>query len=556
MTDHRTGSPASTGLESALPPALLELVPRDDTEVSWYNRIDRAERPAPHDHSIRSTTRANRLPRQATRRGATVHIDSGAQLLDQSIPLWSFREDVAIESAENGLNILTRWGEVQLERPTPAIEDSLHRMTLGPVALTNVTDLDWTDLRDVFRRLPGCVVRSLGLRNSATPLLSATPVSQKARFELPKLDRRQPIRLSRFAFLRDGNDNGAGEMMLESPLSHHRVVLHRPLASWIVGALGRTTTTADVARAVNVAEPLAAEIIDYLVAADMVVHSTEDPDVTASRFGEDTDPALLTWSPHDLLFHSRSRLGRHDGPVGAGFSGAELVPPLPAVKPPPAGPRFPLYRPDLNAPAVREMSLSSAVEQRRSVREFADEGPSAEQLGELLYRSARVRSLTEAVGAGLVPYTVSERPYPSAGSLYELDLYLTVDRCAGLPRGIYHYDPDGHALTMVNAHPEHADELLDNAMVMVGARRRPPALITMTARMGRLSWVYDSIAYATTLKHVGVLQQTLYLVATVLGLAPCALATGDDEVATAAFGLDYPAEVSVGEFVVGLPAGT
>jgi SagB-type dehydrogenase family enzyme len=65
--------------------------------------------------------------------------------------------------------------------------------------------------------------------------------------------------------------------------------------------------------------------------------------------------------------------------------------------------------------------------------------------------------------------------------------------------------------------------------------------------------VYDSIAYAMTLKHVGVLQQTLYLVATVLGLAPCALATGDDEVAAAAFGLDYPAEVSVGEFVVGLP---
>ena len=54
----------------------------------------------------------------------------------------------------------------------------------------------------------------------------------------------------------------------------------------------------------------------------------------------------------------------------------------------------------------------------------------------------------------------------------------------------------------------------------------------MTARIGRLSWVYDSIAYATTLKHVGVLQQTLYLVATMLGLAPCALAMGDAELAT------------------------
>jgi SagB-type dehydrogenase family enzyme len=530
-------------MEPAFSADFFELVVRPDvTTVCWHNRT------APAGMSLDSTRSGNRVSRttrHAARRGAAVHIDSGAtQFSDQTIPLWSFREDVAIESTDDGLNILTRWGEVSVDQPTAATEDSLHRMTLGPVALTNVTDLDWPDLHDVFREVPGCVVRSLGLRNSATPLLSATPVTPKARFELPKLHGKQALRLSRFAFLRDN----AGEMTLESPLSHHRVVLHRPLASWVVGALGRTTTVADVARAVNVAEPLVAEVIAYLIAADMVVCTDED----APPFTEDTDPALVTWAPHDLLFHSRSRLGRHDDPVGAGFSGAERVPPLPAVKPAPAGPRYPLYRPDLSADA-RTMSLASAIERRQSVREFAAVGPTADQLGELLFRSARVRSLTEAVGAGLVPYTVSERPYPSAGSLYELDLYVTVDRCVGLPRGIYHYDPDGHALTLVNEHVEPADELLDSAMVLIGASRRPPVLITMTARMGRLSWVYDSIAYATTLKHVGVLQQTLYLVATVLGLAPCALATGDDEVATAAFGLDYPAEVSVGEFVVGLP---
>jgi len=42
-------------------------------------------------------------------------------------------------------------------------------------------------------------------------------------------------------------------------------------------------------------------------------------------------------------------------------------------------------------------------------------------------------------------------------------------------------------------------------------------------------------------------------VATMLGLAPCALAMGDSELAAGAFGLDWPAEVSVGEFVVGVP---
>jgi SagB-type dehydrogenase family enzyme len=394
-------------------------------------------------------------------------------------------------------------------------------------------------------------VHSLGLRDSATPLLSATPISSRARFDLPKLDGKVPIRLSRFAFLREN----ANELLLESPLSHHRVVMHRPLASWVVGSLGRTTTTADVARGINIAEPLVAEIVSYLAAADMVVFGDDEADLAGGfPFTEDTDPTLRTWSPHDLMFHSRSRLGRHDNPVGAAFRHADTLPPLPAVKPPPAGRRFPLYQPDLTATPAHEMTVSAAIENRRSVREFAREGPSARQLGELLYRSARVRSLTEAVGAGLVPYTVSERPYPSAGSLYELDLYVTVDRCADLPRGVYHYDPDGHALTLINDDLTQADELLDNATVQTGGPRRPPVLITMTARMGRLSWVYDSISYATTLKHVGVLQQTLYLVATVLGLAPCALAMGDDETATTALNLNWPAEVSVGEFAVGLPA--
>ncbi|HEY0451223.1 SagB family peptide dehydrogenase [Actinophytocola sp.] len=469
---------------------------------------------------------------------------------DLSLPLWSFRDDVVIEPAADGsLVILTRWGDITVDSPAPATEDSLYRMTLGPVALANVAGLDRDDLGKVFLRLPGCVVRSLGLRDSSTPLLSATPVSPLGVLELPKLDAALPIRLSQFAFVRESD----GELLLESPLSHHRVVLHLPLATWVVGSLGRATTSADIAQGINVAQSLVTEIVSYLAATGMVVSGEPGVGDAPPQFPEDADRDLLTWSPHDLLFHSRSRLGRHDDPAGAVFRNAPDMPPLPAVKPVPPGRRFPLYRPDVTASAGTEMSLTDAIETRHSVREFADEGPSVRQLGELLFRAARVRSQTETVGAGGVRYTVSERPYPSVGSLYELDLYLTVDRCDGLPRGIYHYDPQSHALTLINEDAADAGELLDSAMVLTGSYRRPPTLITMTARMGRLSWVYDGICYATTLKHVGVLQQTLYLVATRLGLAPCALATGDSEVATAAFGLDWPAEVSVGEFIVGLP---
>jgi SagB-type dehydrogenase family enzyme len=469
--------------------------------------------------------------------------DTGAPAA-MSLPLWSFRDDVVIEPAAGGsLVVLTRWGDVRVDSPAPAIVDSLYRMTLGPVELTNVEDLDRDDLYAVLARLPGCVVRSLGLPETATPLLSAVPLSPGEVLALPELDETLPVRMSRFAIVRESE----GQLVVESPLSHHRVVLHRPLTTWVVGALGRVTTAGDIAQNINVSRSLLSEILAYLVATGMVV-TGQPTDGARPVFAEDD---LRTWSPHDLLFHSRSRLGRHDDAAGAAFRHAPHVPPLPVVRPAPAGKRFPLYRPDLTAPGG--MSLTDAVEQRHSVREFAEQGPSTAQLGDLLFRTARIRSQTEAVGAGGVRYPVSRRPYPSAGSLYELDLFLTVDRCTGLPRGIYHYDPEEHALTLVNTRVPHVDELLDSAMVQIGAHTRPPVLITMTARMGRLSWVYDSIAYATTLKHVGVLQQTLYLVATMLGLAPCAVATGDSEMATEAFGLDWPQEVSVGEFVVGLP---
>jgi SagB-type dehydrogenase family enzyme len=465
-------------------------------------------------------------------------------------PLWSFRDDVVVEPATGGdLVVLTRWGDVTVDAPAPSIAESLYRMTFGPIALTNIDGLNNGDLYKLFDRLPGCVVRSLGLRDSSSPLLSVTPLSPRGILQLPILSVTRPVRLSRFAFLREAG----GELLLESPLSYYRVVLHRPLATWVVSSLGQATTSADVAQGINMAQPVVAEIVAYLAATGMVVTGEPGSGGQAPTFAEDSDPDLLTWSPYDLLFHSRSRLGRHDDPAGAVYR--HNLAPLPVVKPVPEGRRFPLYQPDLTAPTAGEISLTEAIERRRSMREFADEGPSVRELGELLYRTARVRAQRETLGAGGARYTVSERPYPSTGSLYELDLYLTVDRCDGLPCGNYHYDPQGHALTLINENATHTDELLDSAMMLTGAQRRPPVLITITARMGRLSWVYDGISYASTLKHVGVLQQTLYLVATMLGLAPCALAMGDSEVATAAFGLDWPAEVSVGEFAVGKPAG-
>jgi SagB-type dehydrogenase family enzyme len=60
-----------------------------------------------------------------------------------------------------------------------------------------------------------------------------------------------------------------------------------------------------------------------------------------------------------------------------------------------------------------------------------------------------------------------------------------------------------------------------------------------------------SIAYSLILKHVGVVYQTMYLAATAMGLAPCALGCGDSDRFARAAGIDYYVESSVGEFLLG-----
>ena len=71
------------------------------------------------------------------------------------------------------------------------------------------------------------------------------------------------------------------------------------------------------------------------------------------------------------------------------------------------------------------------------------------------------------------------------------------------------------------------------------------------ARFPWLAWKYESIAYALTLKHVGMDFQTMYLAATAMGLAPCAVGRGDADLFVRAAGTDYRAETSVGEFLLG-----
>lgn len=80
----------------------------------------------------------------------------------------------------------------------------------------------------------------------------------------------------------------------------------------------------------------------------------------------------------------------------------------------------------------------------------------------------------------------------------------------------------------------------------------PPQLVlVVTARVQRLMWKYEGMSYAMILKDAGVLTHQMYLVATAMGLAPCALGAGDSHAFAELSGLDPLVEPSVADFLLG-----
>jgi SagB-type dehydrogenase family enzyme len=147
----------------------------------------------------------------------------------------------------------------------------------------------------------------------------------------------------------------------------------------------------------------------------------------------------------------------------------------------------------------------------------------------------------------------TSRPYPSAGSSYELELYLTVNTCEGLARGFYHYDAERHALVPIPARPHDMEAQLSAASFGMDAPSPPQILVTIAARFNRIAWKYSAIAYSLILKDVGVLLQTLYLAATDLGLGGCAIGTSNIDLFARMTGQPFHGEGPVGQFALGRP---
>ena len=121
---------------------------------------------------------------------------------------------------------------------------------------------------------------------------------------------------------------------------------------------------------------------------------------------------------------------------------------------------FPLPQPILDG----ETSVSEALFERRSQRDFQDTELTQEQLAQLLWAAAGVT--TED----------GRRTAPSAGALYPLDLYVVVTQVRGLEPGLYLYQPEQHTLAKVLA-GDFRTALAEGSLDQQAIQRAPATLL-------------------------------------------------------------------------------
>lgn len=415
--------------------------------------------------------------------------------------------------------------EIALAEYSPHYEEANRRLAMGsPLAA----------LRDCVAETGGAqqavtylFILQQSLRHGLIEFLLVDGDSEQAvvvpqwRDYVPTLARRLPpagSRLHRFACLRDGG----AEWLLESPLCGARLRLPNLAA-------------------------LEAPLVRRALAGCGFLDEAPGPESDARR------DALAQWEFHDLLFHVRHRGGWHRDPVGASAPFSGKIAPLPAERPAWPGEAIELPRADGTGGAE---SFARLLQRRRSHRRYDESRPiSLSDLGMLLDRCARVRRVQshaadEGSGDTVFP-AVARRPYPSGGASYELEIYPIVNRCDGLDPGAYHYDAVRHALVRITGRTAEVEEMIADAKKGTGGQADPQVLFAIAARFPRVMWAYRSIAYGLILRNTGVLYQTLYLAAADLGLAPCAVGSGDSAVFARLTGLDPFVEGTVGEFILG-----
>ena len=363
---------------------------------------------------------------------------------------------------------------------------------------------------------------------------------------------RRTIILSRFAYFhRFGH-----ELILERPLAHLRCAINSELLHQILFACSQKAITFN--ELLKDCPPLyrssLCELLGVLERAKFLEVLPEGQKNLDRN--DEASPLQAQWDFHNLLFHSETFQAHAHGPLLYGFGRTfpyqGRFSPEPGLHPSYPGEKIDLPRSSSNLDSNND-SLEQVLQQRKSLRDYDISRPiTKEEIGVFLSRLYRGCSKVRPKEGPME--ILQPRSYPSGGSLYEQEIYLSLFRCKKLPVGFYHYDSSCHALVPI-AFPAQSNypELYQSLSI---SKDHPDIIFHISARFHRMSWKYSQISYAVSLKNLGAMYQTMYLIATSMKLAPCAGGSGNARIFSLLTQQDPYREGLLGEFYLGRPQTT
>lgn len=191
-------------------------------------------------------------------------------------------------------------------------------------------------------------------------------------------------------------------------------------------------------------------------------------------------------------------------------------------------PDKPVYK--LPAPeGLGTIPLIDAIHQRRSLRKYAHQALSMQQLSYLLWCTQGVQ---KRMGT-----SASLRTVPSAGARHAFETYLLINHADGLEQGLYRFLAFEHKLQQLKTGADIRSHIVAGCLGQGFAGTGGAAFI-WAADAKRVKWRYGERSYRYLHLDAGHICQNLYLAAEAIDCGVCAIAAFDDDVMNEALGLD------------------
>ena len=258
-----------------------------------------------------------------------------------------------------------------------------------------------------------------------------------------------------------------------------------------------------------------------------VLVSDEREDRLVELRRRDEQLAANGWYLYAALFHALTRRHGVDLALGERLDEERLRRTAASVarRRARAGRPSPAFHHAPGAQAVLELPLEpergelfELLERRRTARGYeAGAAMTVAQLSTVLRTVFGCRGVIDHGGG----YVLQRKTSPSGGALHPIEAYPIVRRVDGVAAGLYHYDVERHALELLEELTDDgATELLRSSTCGQGHFMHAQVAFVLTARFRRNFWKYwtQKDQYGVLLLDAGHLSQTLYLVATALGL--------------------------------------